>query len=95
MRNGDEFDGSQLTFPKLLQKAGYETALIGKWHLKSQPTGFDYYSVIPGQGEFFNPSFRDSGKPWEESHEIKGYLTDVITDKAIKWKYMIKKWSQR
>ena len=85
MRNGDTFDGSQITYPKLLQRAGYETALIGKWHLKSQPTGFNYYSVIPGQGEFFNPLFRDSGKPWEESHVVKGYLTDVITDKAITW----------
>ena len=53
MRNGDNFDGSQLTFPKVLQKAGYATALIGKWHLKTQPQGFDYYQVIPGQGEFF------------------------------------------
>jgi arylsulfatase A-like enzyme len=85
MRNGDKFDGSQLTFPKLLQRAGYETALIGKWHLKSQPTGFDYYSVIPGQGEFFGPSFRDSGKPWQESKVVNGYLTDIITDKATKW----------
>ena len=85
MRNGDTFDGSQLTFPKLLQRSGYETALIGKWHLKSQPAGFDYYSVIPGQGEFFDPSFKDSGKPWEEPKVVNGYLTDIITDKAAAW----------
>jgi len=83
--NGDEFDGSQITFPKLLQKAGYQTALIGKWHLKSEPTGFDYYSVIPGQGEFFDPSFRQTGMRWGETQVFPGYLTDIITDKATAW----------
>ena len=51
MRNGDSFDRNQVTFPKLLQQAGYETAVIGKWHLVSQPAGFDYYNVIPYQGQ--------------------------------------------
>ena len=50
-----EFDGSQVTFPKLLQAAGYETAVIGKWHLKSAPTGFDYWRVLRGQGPYYNP----------------------------------------
>jgi len=84
-RNGDEFDGTQMTFPKLMQKAGYTTALIGKWHLKTQPTGFDDYSVIPGHGRFFDPLFKDTGKPWSETTESKGYLTDIITNKAVKW----------
>ena len=85
MRNGDRFDGSQVTFPKIMRKAGYETALIGKWHLKSQPTGFDYYSVIPGQGTFFDCQFKDIDKSWECGKVVKGYLTNVITNKSIDW----------
>jgi len=81
----DEFDGEQPTFPRMLQGAGYETALIGKWHLVTQPTGFDHYSVLHGQGDFFDPLFLDTGKPWGETHEVKGYLTDIVTDKSIQW----------
>ncbi len=51
------FDGRQQTFPKLLQKAGYQTAIIGKWHLHTLPTGFDYWEILPGQGEYYNPTF--------------------------------------
>ena len=47
--NSDVFDGEQQTFPKLLQKAGYQTAIVGKWHLKSEPTGFDFWEVLPGR----------------------------------------------
>jgi arylsulfatase A-like enzyme len=54
--NSVTFDGSQQTFPKLLQKAGYATAMIGKWHLKSDPTGFDYWNILPGQGVYYNPA---------------------------------------
>ena len=50
----DHFDGSRQTFPKLLQQAGYQTAIVGKWHLFSQPTGFDFYSVLPGQGRYYD-----------------------------------------
>ena len=76
------FDGSQQTMPKLMQQAGYQTALIGKWHLVSKPTGFDYYDILPGQGSYYNPTFiHDDGA---ESRS-KGYCTDVITDKAIDW----------
>ena len=55
------FDGSQQTFPKLLQKAGYSTAMIGKWHLGSDPTGFDHWEILPGQGSYYNPEFINKG----------------------------------
>ena len=55
--NFDEFDGSQSTFPKLLQSAGYQTAIMGKWHLNSRPTGFDHYSILAGHGRFFDSPF--------------------------------------
>jgi len=81
----DEFDGSQQTFPKLLQKAGYYTSVIGKWHLSTEPTGFDYYNVLPGQGNYFNPTFREKGYPWTDDGRLikKGYVTDIITDIAL------------
>ena len=56
------FNGQQMTFPKLMQKAGYQTALIGKWHLKSNPTGFDYWEILPGQGNYYNPHYILNGK---------------------------------
>ncbi|MFB9056893.1 sulfatase [Mariniflexile ostreae] len=79
--NLDIFDGSQVTFPKLLKTAGYQTALIGKWHLASEPTGFDFWSVLPGQGDYYNPDFIEMGK----THREEGYVTDLITDKALNW----------
>ncbi len=75
------FDGSQQTFPKLLQKAGYQTAIIGKWHLKSEPTGFDYWNVLPGQGDYHNPKMIEMG----ETRKHTGYVTDLITDFSIDW----------
>ncbi|MGN6542550.1 MAG: sulfatase family protein [Ginsengibacter sp.] len=80
--NGDEvFDGSQNTFPKLLQQAGYQTAMIGKWHLVSKPTGFDFWNILPGQGDYYNPDFIDS----TGTKRVEGYVTDLTTDKAINW----------
>lgn len=76
------FDGSQQTMPKLLQKAGYQTALIGKWHLVSTPTGFDYCDYLPAQGNYYNPDFINMKG---ETYQEKGYLTNIITDKAIDW----------
>ena len=79
--NGDRFDGKQVTFPKLLQKKGYQTAVIGKWHLKSEPTGFDHWFVLPGQGHYYNPDFvTPDGKI-----RVTGYCTDIVTDKALDW----------
>jgi len=75
------FDGSQPTFPKLLQKAGYQTALIGKWHLVSEPTGFDHWHILPGQGIYYNPPMIRDG----ENVKHTGYTTDLITDFSIEW----------
>ncbi len=75
------FDGTQQTFPKLLQAAGYSTAVIGKWHLVSDPTGFDHWQILPGQGIYYNPKLIDNGR--EVSHS--GYVTDIITDLSIDW----------
>ncbi len=76
------FDGSQQTMPKLLRQAGYQTAIIGKWHLVSTPTGFDFWNIVPGQGDYYNPTFinMDGSETIE-----KGYLTNIVTDKAINW----------
>ncbi|MCF8374178.1 MAG: sulfatase-like hydrolase/transferase [Bacteroidales bacterium] len=79
--NNVTFDGSQQTFPKLLHEAGYQTAMIGKWHLKSDPTGFDYWNILPGQGQYYNPDFIENG----ERKRILGYVTDITTDIALNW----------
>ena len=75
------FDGTQQTFPKLLQQAGYETALIGKWHLISEPTGFDYWNILIGQGDYYNPFFIENG----EQKQVEGYATTITTDIALDW----------
>ncbi|MDZ4801611.1 MAG: sulfatase [Bryobacteraceae bacterium] len=76
-----EFNPAQQTFPKLLQAAGYQTAMIGKWHLKSDPTGFDHWEVLPGQGNYYNPDFITK----EGRHRREGYVTDVVADLAMEW----------
>ena len=81
LTNVETFDGSQQTFPKLLQRAGYQTAIFGKWHLKSDPTGFDEWQVLVGQGPYYNPPSRSA----EGTTAITGYTTDIITDLAIDW----------
>jgi len=79
--NSKSFDGSQQTFPKIMQQNNYQTALIGKWHLKSEPTGFDYWNILPGQGNYYNPDFIEMG----EKKRIEGYVTNLITDFTINW----------
>jgi len=79
--NRDVFDGNQVTFPKLLQQAGYQTALVGKWHLKSPPQGFDYWNILPGQGDYYNPRFITMG----DTTRHPGYVTDLTTDFAMEW----------
>ena len=79
--NGIRFDGSQPTFPKLLHAAGYQTAIVGKWHLGTDPTGFDYWNILPGQGDYYNPVMTRNGQ--REQHT--GYVTDLISDFSIDW----------
>jgi len=79
--NKGSFDGSQQTVSKLLQTAGYQTAIVGKWHLKSTPTGFDHFEVLKGQGQYYNPLLITNGKNINHT----GYTTDIITDQALKW----------
>ncbi|MCC2684617.1 MAG: sulfatase, partial [Paenibacillaceae bacterium] len=82
---GRKFDGRQQTFPKILQAAGYQTGIVGKWHLghggHHDPTGFDYWCVLPGQGDYHNPKMYDMGV----ETSFTGYVTDIITDKSIEW----------
>jgi arylsulfatase A-like enzyme len=81
----DNFDGRQPNVAKLLQQGGYQTSIIGKWHLghggNYDPTGFDHWCILPGQGEYHNPLFYDMG----EEKRYTGYVTDVITDLTIDW----------
>ena len=83
----DELPAGHPSMAKELQKNGYQTAIVGKWHIGTQPEGFDFYSVMPGQGKYENPGFMESGLPFDVKHAVrtKGYCTDVITDKCIDW----------
>ena len=82
LRNENRFDGAQPTFPKRLQAAGYQTVMLGKWHLESNPTGFDYWEILPGQGNYYNPDFiqMDGSRK-----RYDGYCTDIITEKTLDW----------
>ena len=79
--NHSTFDGSQQTVAKLLHDNGYTTAVIGKWHLISDPQGFDYWNIVPGQGEYYNPDFIEMGV----RKRVNGYITNITTDFAINW----------
>ena len=77
-----------LNIAKVFQENGYQTAVVGKWHLKKKPAGFDYFNVLPGQGRYWNPILK-TDKNWEDGYgggvEHKGFSTDVIADLTIEW----------
>ena len=77
--NRSSFDGSQPTFPKLLKDAGYQTMMIGKWHLNSKPQGFDYWNILIDQGDYYTPKMIENG----DTMDIPGYVTDIVTDLSI------------
>ena len=79
MRNGNRFDPEQTTFPKLLRKVDYRTAVFGKWHLGTEPTGFDEWMVYPGQGSYYRPDYRTP----EGKKTIPGYSVEVTTNLAL------------
>lgn len=81
VRNGNTFNGGQQTVAKLLQKNGYQTAMVGKWHLGSDPTGFDYWHILQGQGPYYNPAMKTPNGIVKHT----GYTTDIITDLALDW----------
>jgi arylsulfatase A-like enzyme len=80
--NRIRFNGEQITMPKILQQNGYQTAIIGKWHLHTYPTGFDYWKILPGQGLYFQPRFIHMTG---DTLTYKGYATEQITEEAIHW----------
>lgn len=88
----DKLDTAKVTFPKLFHDAGYSTAMVGKWHLVTEPQGFDYYFAMKGQGRYFNPLFNIKGQldgaTFEKSKgtEFKGrHITSLIGDKSLEW----------
>ncbi|MFO1019338.1 MAG: sulfatase-like hydrolase/transferase [Planctomycetales bacterium] len=76
-----KFDSSQPTFVRSLKGAGYQTAIIGKWHLITDPVGFDEWNILPGQGVYYNPPMIRNGRKTEN----KGYATDLISDFSVDW----------
>ncbi|MBU2927658.1 sulfatase family protein [Winogradskyella psychrotolerans] len=90
--NGNKFDGSQQTFPKLLQKAGYNTAVIGKWHLEGLPEGFDYWKILTDQGNYYNPDFIAVNATTKnaDTSRVQGYATDIITQDGIAYLNSVK-----
>jgi len=79
--NRTPFDTTQLTFPQLFQKAGYQTAMFGKLHFGNNPKGVDEFMILPGQGRYINPKFITPNG----DTTITGYVTDIITDLTIDW----------
>ena len=89
-RNGvrtlaDALEPGRLNIAGLLRQAGYQTAVIGKWHLKTRPEGFDYFNVLPGQGRYWDPVLK-SAETWEDGGRVyEGFSSDVIGEQALGW----------
>lgn len=84
----DSLQPQQDNIAKHIKQAGYQTALIGKWHLKAEPAGFDYYNVLSRQGHYWDPTMRTKDnfhEPVESWQQYKGFSTDIITDLSIDW----------
>ncbi len=81
--NGQTFDGTQQTWPKMLKESGYQTAVVGKWHINHTPEGidFDYWKILNDQGEYYNPQYISQ----DTVEVINGYATDLTTDFSIDW----------
>jgi len=84
----EAMEPDSMNIAKVFQKNGYQTAIVGKWHLKKKPTGFDYYNVLPGQGRYWNPVLKTADN-WEDYYgggiEHKGFSTDIIAGLTIDW----------
>ena len=84
----DALDPKRENVAKLIQKSGYQTALVGKWHLKDKPSGFDYFNILPGQGRYNNPILKNKDN-WgfgnKGGKEYKGFSSDVIMEESLKW----------
>ena len=84
----DKLDPNRNNVAKILSNSGYQTAIIGKWHLKSKPSGFDYFKVLPGQGKYQDPILK-TAENWEDGKKggsvYQGFSTDVITDASLEW----------
>ena len=79
--NGEQFDNTQQTMPKIFRNNGYQTAVIGKWHLSGKPAGFDYWKILEDQGKYYNPDFITEN----DTARVEGYATDLITDYSLNW----------
>ena len=81
MSNNEAIHPTAVTFPKLMQGAGYQTAIFGKWHLRTRPEGFDRYEILLGQGPYYNPVLVSN----DDSVRHSGYTLDIVTDRATRW----------
>lgn len=76
------FDTTNITFPQILQTAGYQTAMFGKLHFGNSPKGFDQFKILPDQGSYYNPDFITKN---EGNIKVEGYVTDIVTDMTLDW----------